>query len=255
MGAWRMNDRIVGIFLSGMFHVAVLSLVIFLPPVKGGPVKTFQIRFEQQESFESSKPVSSAVQAKSVVMKRRQAAIPQAEEKRPVTMVVRDSRIDGKVRPLTPVPPGPGTAIQSLQDLPVPSPSTAVPTRGAVADIAGPKNGGTSAIPGPTVSQKGEGSSIVETKFGELDAPAFIHRATPVYPRVARRLEKEGRVVLKLLIDRTGALRSVEVIEAAPFGFTEAAVEAVRRSTFAPAQRNAEGVSSWAVLPIRFNLE
>ena len=130
-----------------------------------------------------------------------------------------------------------------------------MPQGAAVSNNAGSKTGGASLTPGGASPGNGEVPSIVETNFGEVDAPAFIHRATPAYPRVARRLEKEGRVVLKLLIDQTGKLRSVEVIESAPFGFTEAAVEAVRMSTFAPARRNGEGVLSWAILPIRFNLE
>jgi len=55
--------------------------------------------------------------------------------------------------------------------------------------------------------------SIVETSFGATGAPAFINRVMPVYPPAARRLGREGRVVLKLLIDRHGKLRSIEVLE------------------------------------------
>ncbi len=91
--------------------------------------------------------------------------------------------------------------------------------------------------------------------LGQSGAPAFLHRTLPVYPPLARRLGKEGRVVLQLFIDRDGTLRQMEVVEGAPYGFTEAALEAARRSTYIPARRNGVYVSALAILPVRFRLE
>ncbi|MCK9362473.1 MAG: energy transducer TonB [Syntrophales bacterium] len=102
----------------------------------------------------------------------------------------------------------------------------------------------------------GTGSGIpLETKFGETNAPTFIRRATPVYPSFARRQGKEGRVVLTLLIDQMGKVQRIDVTEPAGYGLTEAAIEAVKKSTFAPASVNGQKVFSRAVLPIRFKLE
>jgi protein TonB len=72
---------------------------------------------------------------------------------------------------------------------------------------------------------------------------------------MARKLGREGRVVLKLTIDEKGNLSDIEVIEKAGYGFTEAAVEAVRKSTFFPAKKNGKPIASRALLPIRFQLE
>jgi periplasmic protein TonB len=88
-----------------------------------------------------------------------------------------------------------------------------------------------------------------------MGAPVFIHREMPVYPVLARRLGKEGKVILKLLIDRNGKMQNVEVVEHAGFGFTEAAVAAVKKSTYAPASRNGENVTTRALLPVRFRLQ
>ncbi len=88
-----------------------------------------------------------------------------------------------------------------------------------------------------------------------MNAPSFIHRAMPVYPPPARRRGKEGRVVLTLLIDQTGKVQKIDVTESAGYGLTEAAVAAVKKSTFAPARVNGRNVVSRAVLPIRFKLE
>ncbi|MHB8830187.1 MAG: energy transducer TonB [Syntrophales bacterium] len=100
-----------------------------------------------------------------------------------------------------------------------------------------------------------DGSAPLETSFGETNAPTFLHREIPVYPSFARRQGKEGRVVLTLLIDQTGKVKKIVITEPAGYGLTEAAIEAVRKSTFAPASVNGRKVVSRAVLPVRFKLE
>lgn len=90
--------------------------------------------------------------------------------------------------------------------------------------------------------------------FGEGDGPRFLKREEPRYPLMARRLGKEGKVVLGLIIDGTGKLIEVEVVEPAGFGFTDAALKAVRGSTFVPAQKGGEGISSQSLLAVRFVL-
>ena len=97
--------------------------------------------------------------------------------------------------------------------------------------------------------------ATVETLFGSAGAPAFIRQEMPDYPLLARRFGKEGKVVLRLLIDKNGKLQNVEVIEPSGFGFTESAIEAIKKSTFSPAYRNGEKIASKAILPVRFNLK
>jgi len=110
----------------------------------------------------------------------------------------------------------------------------------------------------PSVAHNPTGSdtgSPIETRFGASVAPAFLHREMPIYPLMARKLGREGRVMLKLTIDENGNLLDVEVIEKAGFGFTEAAVEAVKKSTFLPAKKGGKPIASRALLPIKFQLE
>jgi protein TonB len=94
----------------------------------------------------------------------------------------------------------------------------------------------------------------IETEFGSSVAPAFLHREMPVYPLLAKRLGKEGKVVLRLTIDERGELMNIEVLNKADFGFTEAAIEAVKKSTFLPAEKDGKPVVSRAILPVRFTL-
>lgn len=65
----------------------------------------------------------------------------------------------------------------------------------------------------------------------------------------------EGRVVLKLLIDANGELVHIEVVESAGYGFTEASIAAVKKSTYAPGVRNGVKVATRALLPISFRLQ
>jgi len=104
---------------------------------------------------------------------------------------------------------------------------------------------------GEVNNQKG----IIESRFGEKWSPSFIYKARPVYPALARRMGKEGKVILKLFIDTNGKLQQIEVIDYAGYGFTEAAIEAVKKSTYAPGYRNGERVAMKALLPVRFQLQ
>jgi protein TonB len=109
--------------------------------------------------------------------------------------------------------------------------------------------------PGRQNATEGGTGNLIETRFGASVAPAFLHREMPVYPMMARKLNQEGRVMLKLTIDEKGNLSDVEVIKKAGYGFTEAAVEAVKKSTFLPAKKDGKPIASRALLPIRFRLE
>jgi TonB family protein len=110
-------------------------------------------------------------------------------------------------------------------------------------------------LPGSQNATGGGAGNLLETRLGASVAPAFLHKEMPVYPMMARRLGREGRVMLKLTIDEKGNLSDIEVIGKAGYGFTEAAVEAVKKSTFSPAKRDGKPIVSRALLPIRFQLE
>jgi len=93
-----------------------------------------------------------------------------------------------------------------------------------------------------------------DVQFGDASGPKFLRQELPIYPVLARRLGKEGMVVLMLSIDEKGNLLNVEVIEKACCGFTEVAIDAVKKSTFLPAKIEGKPVPAKALLPIKFNL-
>ena len=91
-------------------------------------------------------------------------------------------------------------------------------------------------------------------EFGGVNAPSFKKQSLPVYPSLARRRNKEGVALLRLSINAAGQLTHVEILDDPGFGFAEAAVEAVRNSSFNPARHNGKPVAVRAILPIRFVL-
>ncbi|MEW6215638.1 MAG: energy transducer TonB [Nitrospirota bacterium] len=112
-------------------------------------------------------------------------------------------------------------------------------------------------IPNPPFTEVREASpapQIQDVEFGSIEGPRFLRRELPNYPMIARRMGKEGRVILRLTMDEKGKLLNIEVVENAGYGFTEAAVEAVKRSTFQPAIKDRKPIASRALLPIRFTL-
>jgi protein TonB len=90
--------------------------------------------------------------------------------------------------------------------------------------------------------------------LGEAGSPRFIHRELPEYPFLARKLGKEGKVVLRLALDEKGRLQRIDTVEASGFGFADAASRAIRKSTFEPAISNGAAISSLVLVPIRFVL-
>lgn len=101
----------------------------------------------------------------------------------------------------------------------------------------------------------GLGKEAIEGEFGSINGPSFLEMVKPEYPLLARRLGKEGRVVLRLFIDEYGRLANVEIVERAGYGFDDAAIKAVRVSTFIPAKINGKPISCSALLPVRFKLK
>jgi protein TonB len=89
---------------------------------------------------------------------------------------------------------------------------------------------------------------------GDVVAPVKVHTPQPRYPEAARRLRLEAAVMLRAVIDRQGGVVDLEVVKAAPFGLTEAALGAVQRWRFEPARLHGEPVAVFLYLTVDFRL-
>jgi len=118
---------------------------------------------------------------------------------------------------------------------------------GAVASSGDGPSGGTGNGSG--------GKDSLERTLGSPDGPSFLHKVVPSYPALAKRLEKEGTVLLRVTIDEQGRPLEIVVLKKAGFGFDEEAVRAVKDSSFVPAKRDGKPLACRALLPIRFVLK
>jgi protein TonB len=85
--------------------------------------------------------------------------------------------------------------------------------------------------------------------------PAFRARQEPAYPERARRAGVAGTVSVRIVLAADGTVRQVELTASSGSRLLdEAALEAARASTFAPATRNQAPVESEAVANYRFEL-
>lgn len=116
--------------------------------------------------------------------------------------------------------------------------------------IGGSMPGGTGK--GAGYGYGGEPRGPVDTQFGKGDGPRFVYRQMPEYPFAARRLGKEGRVVLEVIIDEKGALEKVEVLEASDRIFVEPAVDSIKKSRFQSARSNGSPFKARCTMLIRF---
>jgi len=94
-------------------------------------------------------------------------------------------------------------------------------------------------------------------RAGQLDEiPATIHSPRPEYPAEALRVGIEGRVVLRVELDRRGDVTQVTVITSSRHGsLDEAARQAVRQWRFEPATRLSVPVATAIAVPISFRIE
>jgi protein TonB len=97
-------------------------------------------------------------------------------------------------------------------------------------------------------------------KLSNPEPPQFDEKsiaADLVYPRIARDSGIEGRVILELLVDRTGTVQKITVLLEEPKGrgFGEAAVKAFTGRKGKPAMANDEAFSVRFRYPITFRLK
>jgi TonB family protein len=98
-----------------------------------------------------------------------------------------------------------------------------------------------------------EESEPVEINLVERE-PVLVRRVVPRYPDLLVRADIEGRVFLKLLVDKEGKVREVRVLTSDHELFTLAALEAARQFLFTPGYMSTGPVAVWVTVPFSFKL-
>jgi protein TonB len=140
----------------------------------------------------------------------------------------------------------------------VPSEATATEARGSfLGQLArGNGEGGGGGGKGNSSNGVGSGSGVGDgTGASRFVQASYAYSPKPEYPDKARKEGKEGRVVLRVLVDEDGKSKSVEVNDSSGSETLDrAAAEAIKRWLFSPAHYGNKSVESWVKIPIDFRL-
>jgi protein TonB len=105
-----------------------------------------------------------------------------------------------------------------------------------------------------TGSGRGNGKGSSEGSAVWIQA-RYSETSKPVYPESARREGREGRVLLRVLVDDQGRSKFVEINSSSGNeALDRAAAEAIKRWRFHPARYGDKPVESWLRIPIEFHL-
>jgi periplasmic protein TonB len=176
----------------------------------------------------------------------------------------------GRPGDITPTSPS-----AALERLPTESPSVVadtivtsitgvsiVGTANNTGELYGSDNGpgGTNTAGGKSGSGSGNGSGAGEGS-GTGQAGALLTQARyretpqPHYPDSARRDGKEGRVLLRVLVDEEGRTKAIEVNTSSGHEMLDqAAIEALKKWRFVAARASGKPVETWVKIPIEFQL-
>ncbi len=111
----------------------------------------------------------------------------------------------------------------------------------------------------PVLSVDASKSEEIETSLPSVAPPhldaTYLNNPAPVYPRTALRLRQEGTVILNLLIRADGSVAKINIETSSGYPrLDKAALKAVKRWRYTPAQRGDEAIDFWYEQPIVFSL-
>ncbi|RPH33994.1 energy transducer TonB [bacterium] len=84
--------------------------------------------------------------------------------------------------------------------------------------------------------------------------PVVGKKVEPKYPELAMRAGLEGKVWVKIWVDKEGKAKQVVILKSDAEIFNEPAVEAAKQFVFTPAYMNNGPVSVWVSVPFKFKL-
>lgn len=100
-----------------------------------------------------------------------------------------------------------------------------------------------------------ENEDINEYEIGSHNGPKFKSEFKPVYPAIMKKMNIEGEVILKLLIDENGNMVEYNVIKKTNDIFLKSVLNELEKVSFEPANIYGRYVKSYGIIKIKFQLE
>lgn len=160
-------------------------------------------------------------------------------------------------RPATvarPDPPRPRTQPAPKRELSPPRPAPEPPPTTASATAAAPI--AQSLVKAPvTAAHEDSGTQPEPVTAARFDA-AYLNNPPPAYPRLSRRMQEKGRVLLRVFVTADGRAGRIELSESSGSSRLDGAAEkAVSGWRFLPARQGGRNIDAWVLVPIVFRLE
>jgi periplasmic protein TonB len=250
----------------GLIALAIHGVILILPLAHKAPqaVKERLIDIVVMRREAPASPAPRIAEQPKPVPKRLvvKEAVPRAKEQIPAPQPVQPAE-----KKAEPTAAGAGNVLDeqiASQVLPAPGPDSGEGVGIAGVNVAGGRVGLGGGGTGIGIGTGGNGSGTVTGKGGgagqaELvrlrEPPKFAHYEEPEYPLRARRLGKEGKVVLDLTIDEKGSVVKADAIEATDQMFVAASVSAAKRWKFVPHKRDGVPAACRAQLTLPFRMQ
>ena len=106
-----------------------------------------------------------------------------------------------------------------------------------------------------TETKEGSPEAIDKINPPTVTAPQAVYTPEPRYSYFARQFGQQGMVILKIIVDKTGAVVQPVIVRPVGFGLDEQAVTSVRTWKFRPAMRDGKPVAVEMTIEVAFHLE
>ncbi len=152
-------------------------------------------------------------------------------------------------QPATPQPaaPQPATPQPATPAPAAPQPAASPPT--ATPPAAPPPPAEVASVPPPQPPP-------LEPQPAVIMPPDMLRMPDPIYPTQARRLNKQGTVLLKVLVGVDGSVKKIEPVSknAVGYGFDQAATRAASGAVFKPGTKDGKPAEMWTTVVVSFRL-
>ncbi len=103
--------------------------------------------------------------------------------------------------------------------------------------------------------KKDTGNSFDKEVNNKIVYPDYSFNEKPIYPRIARIKGYEGTVYLKILVDKYGYVRKVDLKKSSGYNILDrSAIKAAEGWKFKPAMKDGKPVSMTIIVPVIFKL-
>jgi TonB family protein len=105
---------------------------------------------------------------------------------------------------------------------------------------------------GPIPGEQFEGDAVYSLGLSGVSPPKLMAKQEPDYSEQALSSQIQGTAIIKLIIDKTGVPRNLQVITPIGFGLDDRAVEAAQQWRFEPAKLKGVPVPVQTAIEVRF---